>query len=174
MRHYAVFVWRETTQPRPVQSSHLSPTRCSSINAKQTFLISQDAPSGTILILTRKVVTEIRINTKEATYCELPQFVTPASTTKPLAYYICRKSVCDTAASKKLEAKDKRTASFAPSDRPLHAFVSDVKQSDSSSTAHTQRGSVTCFAENTDKKIKRDASVKKISELRHQSSILGV
>lgn len=59
---------------------------------------------------------------------------------------------------KKLDAEDKSTVTFAPSDRPPEPVVSDVTKSDSSCTPITQRGSVTLIAKNTDNKIKPDPS----------------
>lgn len=43
---------------------------------------------------------------------------------------------------------------FASSDRPPEAIVSDVMQSDSSSMTHNQKGSLTFTATDTDKKTK--------------------
>lgn len=65
---------------------------------------------------------------------------------------------CDTVASEKLDAKDKRTVTFAPSNLPPDLVVSCVTQSDASITPLMQRGSVTFIAANTHKKIILDTS----------------
>lgn len=64
----------------------------------------------------------------------------------------------------KVDAKDNRTVTFAPFDRPPDVFASDVTKHDSSSKPHTQRGMVTFIEINTDKKIKPDANAKKMFE----------
>lgn len=75
---------------------------------------------------------------------------------------MCRKSVWDIAAFEKLDTKDKRRVTLAPSDRPPNAVVSDGTQRDSLTTPHTERVTDAYTATGTDMKIKPDASAKPI------------
>lgn len=77
---------------------------------------------------------------------------TPTASTKPPAEHICHKSFC-AAAFKILQARDKRTLTFASSDRSPYAFISEETQSDSSSTPRTQKGTITFFETDTKRKL---------------------
>lgn len=61
---------------------------------------------------------------------------TPGSTTNPPTEHKCCYVVCDIAALQKLDEKGRRMVTYAPSDRPADAVISDVTQGDSSSTPH--------------------------------------
>lgn len=64
----------------------------------------------------------------------------PYAKTKPTAEPSRQKHACDTTIDKKVDTKDNRTVTFAPSHRPPDDLVSDVTQSGSTTIPHTRRG----------------------------------
>lgn len=73
---------------------------------------------------------------------------------------ICRLSFCNAAAFESLDAKGKSEETFASFDSPPDAVISDVKQSNSLSTPHTERRSNPSMEADTNKQNEPDASTK--------------
>lgn len=74
------------------------------------------------------------------------------SNTHPCWIHSCRKRLRH-CCLRKIDARNESMITFSPYDPPRDAIIPDVMHSRSSSTAHTQKGSVKFIATDTDEKL---------------------
>lgn len=128
--------WFLVINPPIVQCPVILPQLCETlINIPETNLPSTvRRPHGPLQIL---IADSHHPNMDQHQRCNVrrsPPICALISLTRPLAEYTFRWTVCNTPTFKALDGKDERTATSAPSDRPLDASVSGVTQSNSSNS----------------------------------------